>query len=831
MSWKGTVVPNSGIVEKVYFNTNLSTEEVVSIIENCGYDFPNLTTYMFLLSQTQEKAIVIMGENPSYACVIYVGDSYVFAHGMEDMGLVEGWNFDSVSNPYEVGGEVLPTYQEEGGETFEMGLFNEQLSSLFSITPFEEEQEEVTLDSWAEDIADAIREKKEITTGNWGGKAVPNSGEVNNLFINTDVPPEEVFNKIKSFFNPEPNVSNNYIYYTGAINLTKFGNTIFTQIIYALDIVNDLEAVAFGTINSSSGTSEPIFNYTKLNGNVLENSGWVMDYVNELKSFDYKSAGAVLQETATLNDETITGIGERNNELTWLFSTEPFYKKIPRLNFAQEIRGIQTGITPTGTFTIIENGTYDVSTYEKVVVDIQGANIQGVTFEDSELYVDQKQLKANEIVIENTSTNADVIVKGDTTNVYIEIVDGTVDLSNCENEVYIEDSFTKDHVVQATGLSESNIRSGKSILGYTGTFTNDANATAQDIVAGKSAYANGEKVEGTIETYNGENEGGVVELSSGTAVPISGMVEKVYFNFNVDVSKMVEVIKNLSFIDAGLGVPVYPIISNIAGTDGLLFVKIDDNFYYLQRGGTHLIASISISGTEPEYEIKIIDNRDDSNFYKNDFTQPMEFGFENVVELATASLPDYVNSNELLKEMISITPIQEIGGGATEETFVQLDFKFYGFNINVGSAGTFQNPDNIPIYKVTLNATTFQVTSVEPYTGNIVLKYPTNYEYKYIRDFKISVETPSDECILCVKLKDVYNKQVPYVEGTELSQYDTSKEAVFSISDWEPVGISSIKLEGNDSGTVGRIEVGDSHPINTTSKIPISGTSRWTFIN
>ena len=320
------------------------------------------------------------------------------------------------------------------------------------------------------------------------------------------------------------------------------------------------------------------------------------------------------------------------------------------------------------------------------------------------------------------------------------------------------------------------------------------------------------------------------ELTPPTAVPISGMVDKVYFNFNLDVSEIANIIVNLPYIDVGLGDPVYPIISNTDMTDGLLILKNSDTDYYITRG-VELYARLTIAGTEPEYEFRLYDNREDSSFYKNDFSKPVEFGFNNMVGLLGSQFPDYVNQNELLKEMISITPIQKVEGGPTEETFVQLGFKFNGFNINVGSVGTFQNPDNIPIYKITLNATTFQVTSVERYIGNIVLKSPGNHEYAYIRDFKIGVETPSDDSILCVKLNDVYNKRVPYVEGTELSQYDTSKVAVFSYQDWAVASIPGLKIESDSSGTVGRIEVGDSHPINTTSKIPLSGSTRWIVIN
>ena len=48
-----------------------------------------------------------------------------------------------------------------------------------------------------------------------------------------------------------------------------------------------------------------------------------------------------------------------------------------------------------------------------------------------------------------------------------------------------------------------NIKSGVTISGITGTFTNDGTATASDILTGKTSYVNGGKVTGTMKNLSG----------------------------------------------------------------------------------------------------------------------------------------------------------------------------------------------------------------------------------------------------------------------------------------------------------------------------------------
>lgn len=210
---QGTVVPNNGIVEKLYFNTNMPISELKEILNSsitwtdasvldssladAGFEFYPVLAYTREAGTTIVPYVLAMKR--------YTKDIAGHKTGEIDMALIDmpyfnevevfyvdangGW--DKFANPYYLGFEVIP---ELNG--LPIGSQNEALKNVISITPFEVVGAEVTGYDY-----NRIKNGKWVTFGTTiykNGKGVTNvkvlgnTGSILQLAVNTNLSNNEV---------------------------------------------------------------------------------------------------------------------------------------------------------------------------------------------------------------------------------------------------------------------------------------------------------------------------------------------------------------------------------------------------------------------------------------------------------------------------------------------------------------------------------------------------------------------------------------------------------------------------------------------------------------
>lgn len=159
---RGTAVPNSGYVEKVYFNTALSIEEIVSLLSQLSYDFQGMA-YQVISDTNGEKALLVMNIGTWYG-VMANGEWYFASDTFEDMGVTfSGWN-TNISD-YSFNDTAISTFEDDG-VTFSVGAKNNQLTNLFSSTPFKSAGVEGAIYKTPRKFTDVYIYVDEFTYGN-----------------------------------------------------------------------------------------------------------------------------------------------------------------------------------------------------------------------------------------------------------------------------------------------------------------------------------------------------------------------------------------------------------------------------------------------------------------------------------------------------------------------------------------------------------------------------------------------------------------------------------------------------------------------------------------
>ena len=164
-NWKGTAVPNSGVYQTIYINTALSTEEVVNILEELNFiSLSDFETYP-VMSVDYSSTGGNEGVNYSELTVFKVEGQLMIMAGFNPIfDSAVGW-YDGIEtsliNTREGITFMNATDSDEG--LIPVGAENDKLSSLFSITPFTQNEPITNLPEFLTGIADAIREVKGTT--------------------------------------------------------------------------------------------------------------------------------------------------------------------------------------------------------------------------------------------------------------------------------------------------------------------------------------------------------------------------------------------------------------------------------------------------------------------------------------------------------------------------------------------------------------------------------------------------------------------------------------------------------------------------------------------
>lgn len=148
-------------------------------------------------------------------------------------------------------------------------------------------------------------------------------------------------------------------------------------------------------------------------------------------------------------------------------------------------------------------------TGNKLTGTLRDLRASGSSIAESELDIPYKQGTSGDSVLFHLSLHKDLGY-------------GVPDVDTIINEnTRIQYTLAGSEIANLVGLTGADIRKGATRFGVAGTYTSDANATADDICQNKTAYVNGVKLTGTIHTLNSEDN---FNIEASTDINIDGQI-------------------------------------------------------------------------------------------------------------------------------------------------------------------------------------------------------------------------------------------------------------------------------------------------------------------
>ena len=166
--WQGTAVPNSGYADKVYFNTNLSVDEVVALVNTLEFTntFAGPIYIVASLYENENNSQIGIQIVNGVIAIVAAGGPVFISEDAFGMGFT-GWKPDFVGE-IAFSNDASDKYNIGSDGDVTVGAENDKLSSLFSTTPFVKEEDKPKYD-WLRELF--INEAKPALERHSGSKA------------------------------------------------------------------------------------------------------------------------------------------------------------------------------------------------------------------------------------------------------------------------------------------------------------------------------------------------------------------------------------------------------------------------------------------------------------------------------------------------------------------------------------------------------------------------------------------------------------------------------------------------------------------------------------
>lgn len=596
--WEGTAVPNEGYVENVYFNTNLSVEEVVSILSQLDYNSDGMT-YMGITTSDQSKFIQFGHIGEFYGIVDVIAQGFIFANAVNaDIGVdFVGWRSDY--NGITIFDDNVISSGDMDGTIFDIGHQNSKLTSLFSITPFVQSTEEEILLEGEYDGSTKVNndyaKKADV-------KPVPNSGYVNRVYFDTSLNIDEVVEIIDSIGSTSFLVFNDQ----GANNGVWLLNM---QGMYLIMTRKDNEdTYIFSSVSNPDMGVE---------------AGWLVDEAN-------------YQFDAEIHDSQITEENrEYINKLVSLtsFEIDPVSNKTYEIDLKPYIEKKEI---PLNIKVNVPSGGEVKINIPAEGVEVPGDRTEVDVYCNTNLSTAEVDAILDTLEINGSAASYTVYrFMAGSDAAYLQVHKGYPGW-------YIYDPFTRERIYDSTGGSSSSFEGWNpnfnGVISYVKFIEDNGYGYAEELSDNQNYKLvnlfSAEPYDSEAIILSGEYDGSVVEVDmqaaeewQGTAIPCGGEsigIEKIYLNTNLSTDEVVEILQEFFEKHPELG-PWYTcdgdgaigvdIMNNDDGTTTYSILNDYDGYVYFSSGINYYANFVgwnsSFNGvieSTPDYQIISEDN-------------------------------------------------------------------------------------------------------------------------------------------------------------------------------------------------------------------------------